>query len=100
HRDLAVFATQFGAFIHRALRDFITDVAPKEITQALALVQATHHFIKAGLENTQFGAIVDIDFDVALTAAHAVDGILKLINGVYHAHGGICRGHGASSQSS
>src|SRR5699024_615365 len=91
HCYLAVFAAELGALIHRALRNFSTDVAAEKIPSPLALMHTAHHFVEAGLQYTPLGAIVDIDFYVAFTATHTVDGILEFIYWIHHAHGGIGR---------
>ena len=88
HGHLAILAAEFWAFFQSTLGHLGADIAAENIAHALALAQATHHLVEAGLENTELGTIVDIHLDIGLSSAHAVDGILQLDDGVYHAHHG------------
>ena len=65
---------------------------------ALAFPQATHHFVEASLEYTNFRAVVNADGGVGVAAAHALNGLMKLRNRVHNALGHQGCSHRAGDQ--
>ena len=92
HGDEAILAAQRRLLLQRLACDFRTDVAAEQVADALAFLEAAHHFVEAGLQDAHFGSVVDGHAGVDVAAADAVDGAGEVADGVDDAHGGE---HGA-----
>ena len=86
HRDPAFLAAELRALLKRLLCDLSTDVLGKHVANTLAVLQTPHHLVKAGLEDADLGAVVNVHLRIALTAAHTVDGDLQLLNRINDDH--------------
>jgi hypothetical protein len=72
-RHLAQLAAQLDVAValQRRLRHLAADVAPEQVTQPLALVQAGRHGVEAGLQQADLAAVVDRHAGVVVALLHA-----------------------------
>ena len=86
--DVALLAAQFGAALQRPPGDVLTDVTAEQISHALAFTEFAHHVVESGLQQAQFGGVVDLHVSVVVTALHLTERPAQLSQRVRDRHGG------------
>ena len=88
HRDITFLTAQFGAALQRAAGDVLADVAPEQVAQAFAFAEFADHVVEAGLQQAQFGRVVDLHVGVVVPALDLAERPAQLTQRVGDRHRG------------